>query len=153
RFTGNNLEPGAVVELAKLGIAGMKDSSQNLLQLLDVISAVPDDFIVMNGIEEYGLFAMKSGARGLVSGAASALPELFRSMVTATEKGEEEKALDGQRLVQRAKAIVKSGPVAAYYEILRARGIDCGVPRRPLLPTSKSEAERMLAGIRRLGLI
>lgn len=152
-LTGNNLAPSAVSELARSGIAGIKDSSRDFLQLLDMIAAVPDDFVVMNGIEEYGLFAMMSGAAGLVSGGASALPELFRSMVAAHEKGDAEAALAAQGTVQEAKALVKSAPIPAYYAILKARGIDCGAPRGPFLPMEEAEAARAVAGLRRLKLI
>lgn len=153
RFTGINLAASAVRELARLGLAGIKDSSRDFLQLLDFVSTTPDDFVVMNGIEEYGLFAMVSGVDGLVSGGASALPELMKSMVAAQEKGDLEGALAAQRSVRQAKEVVKSGPIAAYYAILRARGVECGDPRRPILPMEKTEAERAVAGLRKLGLI
>ena len=100
-FTGNNLSPAAVAELSHSGLAGIKDSSRDFLQLVDMLSAVPDDFVVMNGIEEYGLFAMVSGADGLVSGGASAMTELFKSMVAAHEAGEGEKSAAAQRTVQQ----------------------------------------------------
>ncbi|HKT22930.1 MAG TPA: dihydrodipicolinate synthase family protein [Nitrososphaerales archaeon] len=152
-FTGNNLTPNLVAELSRAGIAGLKDSSRDFLQLLDVLSAVPDEFVVMNGIEEYGLFAIMSGADGLVSGGASALPELFSRMVGAQAKGDREAALASQRTVQQVKELVKVGPISAYYEILRARGLDCGAPRPPLLPMEKSASEAALAGLRRLGVL
>ena len=89
QFTGNNLAPAAVASLAKAGvISGIKDSSRDFLQLVDVIDSVPDDFVVMNGTEEYGLFAIMSGADGLVSGGASALPELFKKLVLSEWKGD-----------------------------------------------------------------
>jgi 4-hydroxy-tetrahydrodipicolinate synthase len=153
-FTGNNLTPTSVSQLAESGaVVGIKDSSRDFLQLLDLLSAVPEDFVVMNGIEEYGLFAMMSGADGLVSGGASALPELMKSMVVAWTKGDYGEALSAQAKVQQAKELVKRSPIAAYYEILRSRGIDCGVPRPPFLPMDKDDAKRAIAGIRRLGLI
>jgi 4-hydroxy-tetrahydrodipicolinate synthase len=153
-LTGNNLTPATVAKLAKAGtVAGIKDSSRDFLQLLDLLSSVPDDFVVMNGIEEYGLSAMMSGAAGLVSGGASALPELMKSMVSAKENGNQNAAQAAQRTIQEAKELVKSGPIGAYYEILRARGIDCGVPRPPFLPMEKAEAAKAVAGLRRLGLI
>lgn len=153
QFTGNNLMPAEVAELAKSeAVSGIKDSSRDFLQLLDLISAVPDDFVVMNGIEEYGLFAMMSGADGLVSGGASALPELMKSMVEAHRKGDRQSALAAQRKVQEVKELVRSGPIAAYYEIIRARGIDCGVPRPPFVPMSRDDAAKAVAGLGRLGI-
>jgi 4-hydroxy-tetrahydrodipicolinate synthase len=153
-FTGNNLQPGAVASMAKEGIiAGVKDSSRDFLHLLDLLNSVPDEFVVMNGTEEYGLFAIMSGADGLVSGGASALPELFKSMVEAQRRGDHRAALSAQKTVQKVKDLVKQGPISAYYEILRERGIDCGSPRPPFLPMDKKDAARVIAGLRSLKLI
>jgi 4-hydroxy-tetrahydrodipicolinate synthase len=154
QFTGNNLQPAAVVSLAKEGtISGIKDSSRDLLQLLDLLDAVPDDFVVMNGTEEYGLFAIMSGADGLVSGGASALPELFKSLITAERKGDYDAAMAAQRTVLKVKDLVKPGPVSAYYEVLRERGVDCGAPRAPIIPMERKVARAVIDGLRRLKLL
>ena len=154
QFTGNSLQPETVASMAKDGtLSGIKDSSRDFLQLLDLIGAVPDDFVVMNGTEEYGLFAIMSGADGLVSGGASAMPELFKSMVSAERRGDHRSALEAQRKVQLMKDLVKAGPISAYYAILRERGIDCGVPRPPFLPTKGADAKRVVTGLKALGLL
>ena len=154
QFTGNNLLPATVALMARDGtLQGIKDSSQNLLQVEDLIGAVPEDFVVMNGTEEYGLFAIMAGANGLVSGGASALPELFRSMVAAEEKGDHRAAIDAQKTVLKVKALVKPSPIAAYYAILRERGFDCGAPRAPFLPLERTNADRTINGLKGLGLL
>ena len=134
-------------------IKGIKDSSRDLLQLLDLLEAVPDDCVVMNGTEEYGLFAIMSGADGLVSGGASALPELFRSLVEAQRKGDYRSALLAHQKVLKVKDLVKPAPIPAYYAILRERGFDCGAPRPPFLPLEKDEAAKITAGLRELDLV
>ncbi len=154
QFTGNNLQPGAVAAMAKAGIvAGIKDSSRDFLQLLDLLDAVPEEFVVMNGTEEYGLFSLMAGADGLVSGGANAIPELFKSLVAAQRGASYDDALKAQTMVLKVKDVVKAGPISAYYEILRERGIDCGKPRAPLLPTGTSEAKRTVEELKELRLI
>jgi 4-hydroxy-tetrahydrodipicolinate synthase len=154
QLTGNNLLPAMVALMARDGtIQGIKDSSENLLQLEDLIGAVPEDFVVMNGTEEYGLFAIMAGADGLVSGGASALPELFESMVTAERKGDHRAAIAAQETVLKVKELIKPRPIAAYYEILRERGMDCGAPRPPFLPLEGANADRTIKGLKGLGLI
>jgi len=154
QFTGNNLLPATVALMARDGtIQGIKDSSQNLLQLEDLIGTVPEGFVVMNGTEEYGLFAIMAGADGLVSGGASALPELFKSMVTAEKNGDHRAAIAAQKTVLEVKELTRPSPIAAYYAILRERGIDCGVPRPPFLPLEGDNAERTIRGLKDLGLI
>ncbi len=153
-FTGNNLSPSAVATMAKNGtVQGIKDSSRDLLHLLDLIDAVPEEFVVMNGTEEYALFAIMSGADGLVSGGASALPEVFKSLVAAQKKGDYKGAVEVQKDIQQIKDLVKPGPIAAYYSILRERGIDCGRPRAPMLPLEDADARRVVEGLRSKGFI
>jgi 4-hydroxy-tetrahydrodipicolinate synthase len=154
QFTGNNLQASTVASMAKAGtIDGIKDSSRDFLHLLGLLDTVPDEFVVMNGVEEYGLFAIMSGADGLVSGGASALPEVFRSLVAAQRNGDYAAALQAQQTVLKVKNMVRSGPVPAYYTILKERGIDCGIPRAPFLPMEAAEAKRAIKGLRDLGLI
>jgi 4-hydroxy-tetrahydrodipicolinate synthase len=154
QFTGNNLQPDVVATMAKDGtIAGIKDSSRDLLQLIDLLGAVPEDFIVMNGTEEYALFAIMSGADGLVSGGASALPEVFRALVEAQRKGDYKAAMEAQELVQKVKDLVRESPIPAYYAILRERVVECGEPRRPFLPMEKEAAAKSIRGLRALRVL
>jgi len=154
QFTGNNLLPPTVALMARDGtIQGIKDSSQNLLQLEDLLGAVPEGFVVMNGTEEYGLFAIMAGASGLVSGGASALPELFESMVAAEKKGDYETAIEAQKTVLKVKDLVKPSPIATYYAILHERGFDCGAPRPPFLTLDEAKAESAIKGLKGLGLL
>jgi 4-hydroxy-tetrahydrodipicolinate synthase len=154
QFTGNALSSRLVASMADEGtIAGIKDSSRDLIQLLGLIDAVPEDFIVMNGTEEYGLFAIMSGADGLVSGGASALPELFSSLVSSQRSGDYMSAMEAQQKVLRFKDLVKPGPISSYYAILKERGIDCGTPRAPFLPLRNEDARKLARGLRALRLV
>jgi len=154
QFTGNNISPALVSDLARRGIVkGIKDSSRDLLQLQDTIDSVPKGFVVMNGTEEYGLYAMMSGASGLVSGGSSALPEVFKSMVVALGKGDYRAASAAHRRVLEVKDAVRKSPIPAYYEILRARGIDCGKPRAPFLPMDHDDSRQMMEELKSLELL
>lgn len=154
QFTGNNLLPATVASMARKGtIAGVKDSSRDILQLLDLLGLVPKDFVVMNGTEEYALFAMMMGGDGVVSGGASAFPELFRSLVSAFREKDLEAASEAQQRILQFKDAVRDAPISSYYDILGARGVDCGMPRPPFLPLSKETRNLLFAKLRRMGLI
>ncbi len=154
QFTGNNLQAAAVASMAKAGIiSGIKDSSRDLLQLQDLIAAVPDEFVVMNGTEEYGLYAIMSGADGLVSGGASALPELFYSLLEAKRRGDYDGAMAVQQRILQVKDLVRQGPISSYYAILRERGLDCGEPRAPFLPMDPADATKLIKGLRAMGVM
>lgn len=153
-FTGINLAPSLVSSMANAGIiAGIKDSSRDFLQIVDLVESVPEDFVVMNGTEEYGLFAIMSGADGLVSGGASALPELFKKLVDSQGSGDHRAALEAQLTVHKVKELVKSAPIPAYYEILHERGVECGSPRPPFLPMEKDASIKVIDGLRSLHLL
>jgi len=152
-FTGNNLRPALVAELGKKGtLAGIKDSTRDVLQLLELLGLVPEDFVVMNGTEEYAMFAMMMGGQGLVSGGANAFPELFVSLVRAVQNKNYKDAIDYQRKVIQFKDAVSGGPIPSYYEILRRRGIDCGQPRPPFLPLNREDMERIATRLATLGI-
>jgi len=153
QFTGNNLQPKAIAALARQGtIAGVKDSSRDVLQLLDLLNSVPEEFIVMNGTEEYALYAMMMGGDGVVSGGANAYPEVFHSLVSAHGSGDLVAAASAQKGILAFREAVKEAPISSYYEILRARGMDCGDPRLPFLPLLKEDRIRLLARLKALGV-
>jgi dihydrodipicolinate synthase/N-acetylneuraminate lyase len=147
------MRPATVADLAKKGtIAGIKDSTRDVLQLLDLLGLVPEGFVVMNGTEDYALFAMMMGSQGLISGGANAFPELFVSLVHAVQSRNYKDAIDYQRKVIQFKDAVSAGPIPSYYEILRRRGIDCGQPRPPFLPLSREDKARVANRLLQLGI-
>ncbi|MDA4125318.1 MAG: 4-hydroxy-tetrahydrodipicolinate synthase [Thaumarchaeota archaeon] len=145
QFTGNNLRPSVVSSMAKTGtISGIKDSSRDFLQLQEIIESVPEGFTVMNGTEEYALFALMIGAAGLVSGGANAFPEAMKALVVAQREGDYQAALAAHWVLLKIKDATSAGPIPAYYEVLRKRGIDCGSPRPPILPLDVSAAKKVM---------
>ncbi len=153
QFTGNNLRPEMVADLARRGtVAGVKDSSRDVLQLLDLIGRAPKGFVVMNGTEEYGLFSLMMGGSGLISGGANVAPGLFTSLVSAHSKGDLKAAVEHQQRVLDLRDAVREWPIPAYYEILRSRGVDCGSPRAPFQPIRKNERDVLLAGLAKSGI-
>ena len=153
QFTGNNLRPSLVAGMARKGtIKGIKDSSRDFLQLLDIIQGSPEGFTVVNGTEEYALYGLMAGTAGQVSGKANAFPELLRSLVAAFNSEDYESALEAQRLVTEVRNLLGERAISSYYEVLKQRGIDCGKPRGPFLPLDKAEQKRIKAGLTKLGL-
>ena len=89
----------------------------------------------------------------MVSGGASALPEVFRSVVVALGKGDYKAATAAHETILKVKDIVRAAPIPSYYEILRVRGFECGRPRAPFLTLEKEVASRMVGALRGLGLV
>lgn len=80
--TASNLLPATVARLAEIpNIVGIKESSGNMVQIVDVISSVPRGFRVLSGDDAYALPTIDAGAVGIVSVASNVAPKLVRTMV------------------------------------------------------------------------
>jgi len=57
--------------------------------------------------------------------------------------------------VNRARQVlhIPSSTNAACYAALKARGVDAGYPKAPVLPIEEAEEKAMLAGFRELGML
>lgn len=74
--TGVNLETSTLVELAKIpNIVGVKEASGSIEQMMEVIRAVPEDFLVLSGDDKLTLPFMAAGGDGLISVASNAIPK------------------------------------------------------------------------------
>lgn len=65
--TGVNLEVATVARLAELpNIVGVKEASANVVQMCDIIAAVPEDFLMLGGDDPLTVAVMAIGGRGMV---------------------------------------------------------------------------------------
>ncbi|TLX96130.1 MAG: dihydrodipicolinate synthase family protein [Thaumarchaeota archaeon] len=149
--TGVNLKTDTLMKLVeKHLVVGMKDSSRDFLQLVEVIERLPADFLTVNGTESYVLPAFLVGARGAVSAISNAIPEIFLGIYDSFRRGDFREGLELQRKLNRIRRITDRAPLSSVYEVLRERGIECGNPRRPFRPMGRVERTRMLADLKRL---
>jgi len=154
RLTGANVKPETMVKLAAMDrIVGVKDSSRDFLQLLDIIEMFPPDFSVISGSEGFILPALLMGAKGAVSALANTLPELFVDLHDAYMEGNLERAREIQFRIIRVKRLAEKPVLSPIYEILRLRGVDCGNPRSPMRPMTENERSGMLKGLQSLGVL
>ncbi len=74
--TGVNLETSTLVELAKVpNIVGVKEASGSIEQMMEVICATPDDFLVFSGDDNLTLPLLAAGGDGLISVASNIIPK------------------------------------------------------------------------------
>lgn len=74
--TGVNMETSTLVELSKIpNIVGVKESSGSIEQVMDVINATSEDFIVLSGDDNLTIPIMAAGGDGVVSVASNIIPE------------------------------------------------------------------------------
>jgi 4-hydroxy-tetrahydrodipicolinate synthase len=87
--TGCNVDPATLARLAGIPrVIGVKEASGNMTQICEVLTAVPDAFIVLSGDDALTLPAMAVGARGIISVASNEVPAEMAQMVEAAERGD-----------------------------------------------------------------
>jgi 4-hydroxy-tetrahydrodipicolinate synthase len=153
--TGANLEPATVLRLAEIpNIAGIKESSGNMVQIAELLTQLPRRFALFAGDDVLAIPTLALGAAGLISVASNVIPAQMAEMVRA--------ALDGDwriarkinrrfyRLLQAHFWEPSPGPVKAVLALL-GRGEDhLRLPMTPVTPATRRRLE-MLAG--ELGLL
>ena len=143
--------------LNDVGVAGIKDSGFNYIDFTHLVLAMSDrpDFRFIVGTEGIALPAFMAGAKGCVAGLANAFPEIMVQLWNLYQTKQFEEASRLQLKVNRARQIlhIPHSTNAACYAALRARGIDVGIPKLPVLPVEEDKAAAMIAGFREIGLI
>jgi 4-hydroxy-tetrahydrodipicolinate synthase len=87
--TGVNLEVQTVVRLSAIpNIVGVKEASGNLVQMSEIVAAVPGDFLLLSGDDPIAVAVMAIGGKGLISVASNAAPSEVVQMIELAEKGD-----------------------------------------------------------------
>jgi len=154
---GVTITPSFLRHLADIGVQGIKDSAFSYIDFAHSILAMEDrpDFRFIVGTEGIALPAFMAGAKGCVSGLANVFPELMVSLWDTYQAGDYEKAAILQMKVVKARKIlhIPSSTNAACYAVLKARGIDVGQPKKPILPVLPEKKAAMLEAYKEMGLL
>jgi 4-hydroxy-tetrahydrodipicolinate synthase len=87
--TGVNIEVTTVGRLAALrNIVGVKEASGNVVQMIEILAAVPREFLLLSGDDPLAVAVMAIGGRGLISVASNAVPSEMVQIIELTEKGD-----------------------------------------------------------------
>jgi 4-hydroxy-2-oxoglutarate aldolase len=139
KFTGLDLPLETVVALATHpNIVGLKDSSEKIASLGQILRACPPDFSILQGSGSVLLASLILGASGAVLALSDMAPaetvEIFRLFRT----GELEKAkLIQLRMIEVNQKIVGNYGVPGIKHALDLLGYFGGEPRSPLQPVSR----------------
>ena len=142
KYTNYCVTAEQVARLAEQGLAGIKDSSANIQLFYALVAATSEmpDFQVLVGSQTILLPALVGGGRGCISGLSNLYPKVVNGIFAAAVEGDFDAALALQREANELRKLTGAGiPVPFYHTALRYRGIDIGVPKRPLLPKSAEE--------------
>jgi len=153
-LSNNPLSPSMLKTLADEGLAGLKDSSFDLVTFCNFLNTIDNPgFIHIVGTEAIAAAAVFAGARGVISGLANIWPERMAELWAALESNDGRRAGEAQLKVLRARAILKYAPtLVVCYDVLKMRGINAGFPRRPYSPLDEETKKRVKAAFTEEGL-
>lgn len=115
------------------GIAGLKDSSGDLINLTTILVRKPNEFQVMVGHDEVALPALASGCDGAILASANVFPDRYIRMQTALSEGDLKNARIIQRSIQKiVRIFVNRGGGLAVKAALNMIGVPVGHARKPL---------------------
>lgn len=115
-------------------IAGLKDSSGDIMTLTETARVVSADFNVLTGNAPTLLPALSVGAQGAILAAANVIPGIFGKLRSAFVERDLETALTLQRRSNALSyAVTRDFGVPGLKAAMRLRGVNGGYPRAPLL--------------------
>jgi 4-hydroxy-tetrahydrodipicolinate synthase len=153
--TGVNIEPATVKRLAGIGnIVGIKEASGNISQMSAILSAVPNDFLVLSGDDAIALPLIALGGRGVISVVSNEIPAEMKLLVRHALQNDFSAARQLHRRYLPLMEInfVESNPIpvkAAMAEM----GLLKPVWRLPLVPPGREDQARIRAVLESLNLV
>lgn len=153
--TAVNLLPATTARLAQHpNIVGLKDSSGDMHQSLEMLALRPAGFTVLAGDDWIALPLILAGAEGLVSVASNAAPALISRLVHLARAGQLD---DARRLGKTLLSLmdvhfIESNP-APVKAGLALQGRIENVLRLPLLPVQEASLARIRAEYEKAGIL
>jgi dihydrodipicolinate synthase/N-acetylneuraminate lyase len=156
KFTGVTMDVSLVQGLADLGVAGVKDSSFDIMTLASFSRKITaPGFDVVLGTEAMFLYAATVGVRAFIPGLGNAFPEICVDLFEAATKLEMERARALQARVNDLRDIMylAKSTVVAVYALLRIRGVCEAYPREPFIALGDREIAAMREQLVKAGFL
>jgi len=154
--TGNRLTIETVAALMPhTRLVSIKDSSGNMGHFLRLLRVARPDVTVLMGDDALILPSITAGAHGAVSGLANVCPEVLVNLYGAIRDGNLAVArrLQMQVITGQDAILAESSIPASLKAALAARGLSAGDPKPPMAPLSPEARQRLVAALRRAGLL
>jgi 4-hydroxy-tetrahydrodipicolinate synthase len=140
-----NLEPATVARLAEIeNIAGIKEASGNIAQIVEIASLVGESFKLFAGDDAVVLPVAALGGVGVVSVASNLLPRQVSDLCHACVEGrfDEARKLNRQLTPVFKAMFIESNPIPVK-AALAMTGMIEEVYRLPLTPMSKANRAKL----------
>lgn len=155
-YTGNNLSPNLIARLAEVeNVIGLKQSQDDLGQLVEVIRLCGDDISICTGIDSQFYAALCVGATGIFSTAATICPSQMVELYDCAMAGRHREARALHNRLQQLNRFLEYDPgyVAPAKEALHMMGLSGNKVRRPLPDLTETERNDMRAALQALHLV
>ncbi len=157
KFVGYNLPMGMIKELVHefSNIVGIKESSGLLWRISELIREVGDRISVLAGTGDMLLPTLMLGGSGGIVGVAIFAPELAVDLYNSFKEGDLMRVSELQLTLTMLNEVVVKGmnQLSASKEALKIRGLPAGYPRRPSLPLTDEEVEKVKDALEEAGLL
>ncbi|HML38132.1 MAG TPA: 4-hydroxy-tetrahydrodipicolinate synthase [Bacillota bacterium] len=153
--TGVNISPSTVFELAKHpNIAGIKEASGNISQVVEIAKCISDDFALYSGNDDMVVPLLSVGGLGVISTVANVIPKDTHDMVMKYLSGDTKAAgklqLDMKHLIDALFTEVNPIPVKAALHMMGRLELEY---RLPLCPPEEKSMEIIRKELAAYGLI
>ncbi|MGB7762042.1 MAG: 4-hydroxy-tetrahydrodipicolinate synthase [Bryobacteraceae bacterium] len=153
--TGVNVEPSTLGRLAQIeNIAGVKEASGNISQMVNVLHEVPADFIVLSGDDAVTIPLMALGGRGIISVASNQIPGPMARLAQACLAGDFAAArqIQSRYLPLMNVNFIEANPIPVKAG-MALMGLLEPVWRLPLCPPAAANLARIEKVLESLGLL
>ncbi|HUR93910.1 MAG TPA: 4-hydroxy-tetrahydrodipicolinate synthase [Gemmatimonadales bacterium] len=152
--TAVNLLPATVIELAgHANVAGIKEASGDLRQILEVLRQRPSGFTVLSGDDWLAFSVAAAGGDGLISVTSNQVPALMTGLVHAARTGDLDAPRECQyRLLPLMDANFLETNPSPVKAGLAAMGKIREVLRLPLVPVTTATRDTLRAALRSAGV-
>ena len=153
--TGVNLAVDTVARLAALRtIVGVKEASGNVVQMSEIVAAVPSEFLLLSGDDPIAVAVMAIGGKGLISVASNAIPSEMVQVIELAEKGDfgGARKLHGWLLPFLQVNFIEANPIPVE-AAMAAMGLIDEAYRLPLVPPGAAARDRIMKVLQDLKLL
>ena len=147
--TGSNITPETIARLAEIpNIAGVKEASGNLAQVLEIIDESGADFGIYSGDDILTLPIMAAGGHGVIAVGANLMPRAYVELTDALLAGDLERArMQNHRLLPLMMALtleVNPIPVKTALAMMGQCADEFRLPLTPMSPGARVRLEDVL---------
>ncbi len=155
---GYLVPPGLVGRLAKEfhNFQGYKDSTQNMIHLQSVASAVErTDFSILAGSDATFYATMAAGGEGIVSLISLIFPNMIVRLYETYCSGDHRSAFAQQLFIMKVRDVLKAAPLIAGYKTMvkHLELFETDLVRAPLTGTNEEQTKVLLQRLEELGVL